>query len=277
MLDGKSSIYRIKVHMKLYSSGLTVIVSTICGLTACSSTQVKSSLPLDLNNTSAIEIAVETDNTNLQADAIKHQAGKNLADWAYPIAPEATLPVSHTMKVLIGTPEHSSTPTGFSFSMGNSDPRAPDFQKADVIPISCRLSAVNQPERSAELNMGFSDSAIIGNNPNLKELADHVSTVCFNLLKEVNWPVKKYDNSVKTGGNSWMPEIRIEQEKPTAAPKAQQPADVPSEPRTVPTAKKESGQEPTPVTKEITKEGRKVYIIHNQGNPITFKFGHERK
>lgn len=263
--------------MKLHSSRLTVIVSTILGLTACSSSQVKSSLPLDLNNTGTIEITVKTDNPNLQADAIKQQACKNLADWAYPIAPEFTLPVSHIMTVLIGTPEHSGTPTGFSFSMGNSDPRALDFQKADVLPISCRLSAVNQPERNAELNMGFNDSATIGNNPNLKELADHVSTVCFNLLKEVNWPVKKHENSVKSGGNSWMPEIRIEQEKPTAPSKTQQPSDAPAEPRTVSAPKTESGQESTPATKEITKEGRKVYIIHNQGNPIIFKFGHERK
>ncbi len=263
--------------MKLHGGRLSLIISTICGLTACSSPQVKSSLPLDLSNTNAIEISVKTDNPALQADAIKQQAGKNLADWAYPIAPEAAMPISHTITVLIGTPEHGSTPTGFSFSMGNSDPRAVDFQKADVLPISCRLNAVNQPERSAELNMGFNDSAVIGPNPNLKELADHVSTVCFNLLKEVNWPAKKPENSVKTGGNSWMPEIRIEQEKPISEPKAPQPADAPAESPTAPAPKTQSGQEPTPVTKEITKEGRKVYIIHNQGNPITFKFGHERK
>lgn len=264
--------------MKLSSSRLTVIVFTICGLTGCSSNQVKSSLPLDLKNTNAIEITVETDNPNLQAGAIKKQAGKNLADWSYPIAPDATSPVSHNMTVLIGTPGNGSTPAGFSFSMGNSDPRALDFQKADVLTITCQLSPINQPERSAELKMGFSDSAVMGPNPNLKELADHVSTVCFNLLKEVNWPVKKNDNSVKSGGNSWMPEIRIEQEKPDPAAeiKSKPSADAPAEP-VVSVPKAQAEQESKPVTKEITKEGRKVYIIHNQGNPITFKFGHDRK
>jgi hypothetical protein len=264
--------------MKLHSCGLTVVVSTICGLTACSSPQVKSSLPLDLTNPSAIELAVDTDNPNLQADTIKQQTRKNLADWAYPIAPGVALPVSHTMTVLIGTPAHGSTPTGFSFSMGNSDPRALDFQKTEVLPITCRLSSVKQTEQSAELNMGFSDSAVVGTSPDVKSLADHVSTVCFNLLKEVNWPVKAKSDESKSGGNSWMPEIRIEQEtEPVTGTKAKPTAYSFIKPPVDPAPKIQSEQESRSVTKEIIKEGRKVYIIHNQGNPITFKFGHERK
>jgi hypothetical protein len=177
----------------------------------------------------------------------------------------------------IGNVEHGSTPAGFSFSMGNSDPRALDFQKADVLPITCRLSSVEDDAQSAELNMGFADSAVTGANPDVKALSDHVSTVCFNLLQEIKWPVKTSSADTKSVNPSWMPEIRIETETEggaspilpipaeTAAPKSEslQPEAEPAEPKAV--------------TREITKEGRKVYIIHNQGNPVIFKFGHERK
>lgn len=265
--------------MNRVNGRLSVIVSAICGLSACASSQVKTGLPLELSNAGGIEISVKADNSNLQTDTIKQQIGKNLADWAYPIAPQIKLPTSHTMTILIGTPEHSSTPAGFSFSLGNSDPRALDFQKANVVPITCRLTALNQLEQSAELNMGFSDSAVIGSNPNLNDLADHASTVCFNLLKEVNWPVKTKADKIKPNTNSWMPEIRIEQEQPAAETTIKPATDSTVEPSTAPVQKTQEKPEAKsrPVTKEINKEGRKVYIIHNQGNPVTFKFGHERK
>lgn len=265
--------------MNRVNGRLSVIVSAICGLSACASSQVKTGLPLELSNASGIELSVEADNPTLQTDTIKQQVGKNLADWAYPIAPKIKLPASHTMTILIGTPEHGSTPAGFSFSLGNSDPRALGFQKADVVPITCQLTALNQLEQSAELNMGFSDSAVIGSNPNLNELADHASTVCFNLLKEVNWPVNNNANDVKPSKNSWMPEIRIEQEQSAGVTEVKPAAKHSVEPATVPVQETQKKQEleSSPVTKEINKEGRKVYIIHNQGNPITFKFGHERK
>lgn len=258
---------------------LSVIVSAICGLSACATSQVKTGLPLELSNASGIELSVEADNSILQTDTLKQQVGKNLADWAYPIAPQIKLPASHTITILIGTPERGSTPTGFSFSLGNSDPRALDFQKADVVPITCRLTALNQLEQSAELNMGFSDSAVIGTNPNLNELADHASTVCFNLLKEVNWPINNNANDVKPSKNSWMPEIRIEQEQPASETPTKPAFDAPlgSSTTHLPETQENQEVESKPITKEINKEGRKVYIIHNQGNPVTFKFGHERK
>jgi hypothetical protein len=266
-----------KDQMKLNSGRLSLIAIVMGGISACASNQIKSGLPLDLRTPGAIAISVEADEPASVEDSVKQQVGKNLAQWSYPIAPEATLPVSHAMTVHIGAPEHGSTPAGFSFSMGNSDPRALEFQKAEVVPITCRLSAVNKPEASAELAMGFSDSAITGAHPDPDELADHASTVCFNLLKEVNWPVKIRPDENKPGTNSWMPEIRIEQEEAVTDTTAKPTTDAPTEPSAVsePTAQPEP--EAKPVTKEINKEGRKVYIIHNQGNPITFKFGHERK
>lgn len=253
---------------------LIVVGYLSCLLAGCGTGQVKSYQTLDVSTPGSIEIAIETEDDSLQIDVIKQQVGKNLADWDYPISAINNKPASHQLTALVGKVEYGSTPAGFSFSVGNSDPRALNFQKANVLPITCKLNPIKQPQQSAELNMGFSDSEVTGPTPNIKELTDHISTVCFNLLQEVNWPLEKSEGKQQSKASSWMPEIRIEteQEAPLAtsptspASKQALPASTPAEPGAA-----------KPITKEITKEGRKVYIIHNQGNPIIFKFGHERK
>jgi hypothetical protein len=243
-------------------------------VTACSTGQVKSSQAIDLSNPSQIKIEIATYNDSARTNSLEDQVAKNLQTWHFPVTHESTLPASHLLTVLIGVVEHGSTPAGFSFSPGNSDPRALEFQKADVLPITCRLTPTNHPDQSAELNMGFSDSLVNGPKPNLTALSDHISTVCFNLLREIVWPIKQPKGEVIAGGNSWMPEIRIETEEE---------AEKIVSPKSTETTKVEAAQpiekrEPSkPVTKEIIKEGRKVYIIHNHGNPITFKFGNDRK
>lgn len=273
---------------------LLCLLAIIFGLSACGINPVKSNLPLDLTQTGSIEIAIENDNATLDADAIKTLTSKNLSDWHYPIAPTATTPITHRMTAEIGKPEHGNTPTGFSFSIGNSDPRALDFQKANVLPITCKLESVQHAAQRAEINMGFADSAVTGANPNTKELTDHVSTVCFNLLQEIKWPLPKAAENSTSVSPSWMPEIRIETEtepEVSPSPASSQPEAVTNPSTSSATSQPEStsetqapsdstssdNDEPKAVAKEITKEGRKVYIIHNKGNPIIFKFGHERK
>lgn len=265
--------------MKSRNRDMLLPLCLVAGLSACGVNPVKSTLPLDLSQPGDIGIKMTTANDHVDTSAIMQQVGKNLSGWRYPIAPVAGAPVSHTMTVDIGNVEHGSTPTGFSFTMGNSDPRALDFQKADVLPVTCKLSSVQNETQSAELNMGFADSAVTGEHPDVKALSDHVSTVCFNLLQELKWPVKTGAGETSTQESpSWMPEIRIETEAETAPAITASPESAPNtaaESRQKPAVNDE--QKPKSVTKEITREGRKVYIIHNQGNPITFKFGHERK
>lgn len=263
--------------MKVVNRKSVVIFATMTGLTACSTGHVRSTEPLDLSEPSSIGITIETDNPNLQTNIIQQNVGKNLADWDYPIATTINLPISHKLNVLVGTAERGSTPAGFSFSIGNSDPRALDFQKADILPITCKLSPVNQPKSSVELSMGFSDSEVNGPTPNLDELANHISTVCFNLLQEVNWPVEQKHNEPNPARNSWLPEIRIEQEAPESELKALPHTDSAAVPGNDAVPQNQNRQKVRQITKEISKEGRKVYIIHNQSHPITFKFGHERK
>ena len=255
----------------------------------CSTGQVKTAQPIDLSSPGNIAVKIEAKNEGYRTEGLAEQVEKNLQAWHYPVVKASDHAVSHVLTAQIGNVEHGSTPTGFSFSPGNSDPRALEFQKADVLTITCKLGAVNQPLQSAELSMGFSDSALTKTDPDLNALADHISTVCFNLLEEVNWPVKKNSATASPVGNGWMPEIRIETEEEAAPSHAHEPsqpnptASSPSSPepsgnQTEPAQQPETAAKtPQAVTKEITKEGRKVYIIHNQGNPIIFKFGHERK
>jgi hypothetical protein len=263
--------------MKSRNRDMLLTIGLVAGLSACGVNPVKSTLPLDLSQPGGIGIKMTTDNGNIDTGAIMQQVGKNLSVWSYPIAPMVAAPVSHTMTAVIGNVEHSSTPAGFSFSMGNSDPRALDFQKADVLPITCKLSSVQNEAQSAELNMGFADSAVTGARPDVKALSDHASTVCFNLLQEINWPVKTSSADTKSVNPSWMPEIRIETEtEDGASPILPSPAET-SAPKSESEQPETKPAESKAVTKEITKEGRKIYIIHNQGNPVIFKFGHERK
>ena len=254
---------------------LLVVAYLASLLAGCGTGQVKSTQTLDLSKPDSIEIAIEIEGDSLQINSIKQQVGKNLTDWDYPISGINNKPASHLLTAVVGKVEYGSTPEGFSFSVGNSDPRALDFQKANVLPITCKLNPIKQPQQSAELNMGFSDSEVTRSIPNIKELTDHISTVCFNLLQEVNWPVEKSEGKQQSKASSWMPEIRIETEN--EAPLATSPTSPSSEPASPVAPPSEPGASPKPITKEITKEGRKVYIIHNQGNPIIFKFGHERK
>ena len=272
-----NNFYGSENRCEMVSAGfkLLVVAYLICGLTACGTGQVKSIQTLDLSSPGSIQIAIEIDNDSLQLDEVKQQVGKNLADWDYPISALDNKPASHLLSALVGKAEYGSTPAGFSFSVGNSDPRALDFQKANVLPITCRLSPINRPEQSAELNMGFSDSEVIGPTFDIKALTDHISTVCFNLLQEVNWPVDTSESKHQPKATSWMPEIRIETEPEAMPPTNQKSSVAEQNPPALPSAG--SGETPKPITKEINKAGRKVYIIHNQGNPIIFKFGHERK
>ncbi len=182
------------------------------------------------------------------------QINKNLSDWGYPMAAKQSQNISHTLTAEIGLTEHTETPTGFSFSSGNSDPRSLEFQKANVIPISCELASIATPEKTAYLKLGFAVDDLVTGQMKMSEnkWVDHISTVCFNLLSELNWPERQSLPSNSKPG--WIPEVRIET--------------VPASTNTPTTQSKDT------VIREDT--GRKQIIIHNQGTPLILHLGHER-
>lgn len=188
--------------------------------------------------------------------AMAEQVAKNLGTWGYPVEADSGkggVDYSHVMEAKVGAITHKSTPTGFSFTMGNSDPRALDFQKADALPVDCELRTVGSPKDKASLYMDFvageklknagdaakSDPAIIGT------YVEHIATVCFNLLEDLNvrkaQPKPKPGETAATGTMpTWMPEVRIEvRDKPAGdglAVPAPAPAKAPAAPAVAPAA-----------------------------------------
>ncbi len=221
-------------------------------LSACSPGLEKKPMQLDTASIERIEFKIgavkqpSLKSTSARQD-VAVRIGNNLAGWGYPVGAKDKLIFSHTLTAEVGLIEHSGTPPGFSFSSGNSDPRAIDFQKAKVLPIGCELASIAQPTRTSYLHMDF----VAGNAVGEAQLVDHISTVCFNLLNELNWPDKTQSEPASSLKPSWMPEVRIETvTRPAEAEKADAPVKA--------------------------DEGRKQIIIHNQGTPVILKFGHER-
>jgi len=222
-------------------------------LTACVSGLEKKPVQIDTASIKQIEFKIGTVKqaslkTVLAQQDAAARISQNLAGWGYPVGGAKDDQVfSHTLTAEIGLVEHSQTPPGFSFSSGNSDPRAIDFQKTDALPVGCELTSIAQPAQTTYLSMDF----VAGNATTEAQLIDHISTVCFNLLSELNWQDKAQNQPPSSIKPSWIPEVRIE---------------------TVTTPDK-AGKADAPGKGD---EGRKQIIIHNQGSPVILKFGHER-
>lgn len=198
----------------------------------------------------------------LQPQAIASQITENLAQWGYNIGSDNSDDYSHSVSIEIGSIKHASTPAGFSFSSGNSTPRSPNFQKADVLPMRCFLTPRNEPSKSAELEvvvnaddyLRYADKA--GQQQKLiKLLVNDLSTACFNLLDKLKVKTQTSEKQTKSGKPSWIPTIRVEVANDDESSSL--------------VTNDNEGQ-------KITEEPKKHIIIHNQGKPVIFKFGHER-
>lgn len=236
-------------------------VAIVCALTACAPGLEKKQVPFDTALIKGIEFKLGKIKPSLLTSTMPQQemvarVSGNLADWGYPIGKKGN---SHTLTAEVGSIKLSETPPGFSFSFGNSDPRAIDFQKADVLPISCELTSIAHPEQMTYLHMDFATGDFItqktGPSISADKLIDHISTVCFNLLNELDWPDKTQNQPSSNLKPGWMPEVRIETvTSPIDAEKA------------AVSGKIVTGND----------EGRKQIVIQNQGSPVIFKFGHDR-
>ncbi|NOU12541.1 MAG: hypothetical protein HOO92_01050 [Methylococcaceae bacterium] len=194
----------------------------------------------------------------LPLQQILERVSKNLSEWHYPVSVSG-LAYSHSLKATLGAIANQATPVGFSFTSGNSDPRASGFQKADVLPISCQLISTDGSTVFAEHHTTFSVhelSSDSSQNKRVDKLVDHLSTACFTLLDDLKLPVaadkKSESTSFKPG---WMPEVRVEV-------------------REVPAKVDAHGVAPPDA---VADEPKKEIIIHNQGTPMIFQFGHERR
>ncbi|MGI9213399.1 MAG: hypothetical protein ACR2HF_13085 [Methylococcaceae bacterium] len=198
---------------------------------------------------------------------------RNLQSWNYPVASETQeldASPTHILSAAVGRVEQSSTPAGLSFSMGSSDPRAPDFQKATVVPVVCTLRSADKPDESAALTMRFTSNP---DRPDSRAaLINHISTACYNLLSDLRIPRKSKTGTPSTTVPSWMPEVRIEiKEQPKTSPQ-RTPATLPD-----PAPVDEPASPASLQTEQTSPEGRKQMIIHNQGTPVILEFGYDRK
>jgi hypothetical protein len=248
----------------------------LLGIAACATNSLKKQQAFDFSSPGRIELQITANDPSLSIETTRLEVSKNLATWDYPVGAKEGESFSHVLKATVGSVEYADTPTGFSFSSGNSDPRAMGFQKTFVLPITCQLSSIAHHEQSGELKLGFSTDETSKIFLGSDKLADHISTVCFNLLTELKWPIKPKQNTdtttIKTP--SWMPEIRIESKEVPVAPvnKATRPDDNKASPVN---SNDNEGVEAKTIAP--TTEHRKQIIIYNQGSPVILELGHERK
>lgn len=230
---------------------------SLCLLIGCATEKIRQHQPFDFSTVGQLKLELDGIDHDLNPEEISKQVADNLLSWNYPIGKGDSEAFSHKLIVKVGDVAYGSTPAGFSFSSGNSDPRALDFQKTDVLPISCQLTSLTHPDQTTELTMGFTAKQSKLLPLGKDKLADRISTVCFNLLHEIKWPLQN-DQSQATSSTSktpsWMPEVRIEEAKPAPNTKTPSPGS-------------------TVLPEE---EPKRDLIIHNQGNPVIFHWGQER-
>jgi len=237
-----------------------LLVFTLAGLPVVAAEQPP--VNLDKTTMTAIEFVLAEDHLEqfgfrLPLQKIIETVSNNLAEWQYPVKLPGSS-YSHKLEATLGQIANQATPVGFSFSSGNSDPRAAGFQKADVLPISCRLSDIASGMVLLKMESTFSTHQLdreAGEAKITDKLIDQISTACLDVLEKA--PTSKAENRHKTTlfKPKWMPDVRVEvREVPVKvdANGVAQPAAVADEPK-----------------KEI--------IIHNQGTPVIFQFGHERR
>ena len=298
--------YQTHKHQLCKALSLSIMLFISAG---CSSTSEKQVDVLDPDQVSAMLFRVENaselfKNNTLPKEKISSQVTANLSESGYSLIKQENNVYSHDLTVQIGSVKHSSTPVGFSFNAGNSDPRALDFQKADVLPMTCSLMSRHQPEQHADLTMDFVAKRYLSDiaqssedNIVVEKLVNDISTVCFNLLSNLQVKRQSTHQSNETIKSGWMPDIVIRNVPEPAAETAtvtkikaesqteniQNTTDLPVKViQPVETKQSVDDQQPVEVKKTVTvksskKESRKQLIINNQGSPLTIQFGHERK
>ncbi len=295
------------MNYQRYLNPLRTLVALLPGLiliTGCSSNPEKQYDELDPALVTSMKVRIQQASgqfkTKFENVNFSSHVSDNLSQAGYPLSKDDENNYSHQLDIRIGEVKLSSTPAGFSFNAGNSDPRALDFQKADVLPLTCQLISKDQPQQRVELTMDFTakhylaDIKKINANSKISEqLVNDMSTVCYNLLSNLN--VNRQLQSTKNEASEpnvttktkpkWMPEyeIRTIEETPIKTGTKQQAQTIQAvknsddDPEVSPKTKK-----PVETTKSVNvKSGknkqRKQLIIHNQGSPVTIDFGFERK
>lgn len=253
--------------------------NTICLLiyTSLASSNVLATNVGSYDKSSITAIDFNLDNENMQQfgtvqskNQIAERVIKNLVEWHFPVKPSDSH-YSHTLTAKLGSITHQNTPVGFSFSQGNADPRSPEFQKADVLPISCSLIKIGANQTGIEHRITFSTQGLFSNINQAQvvdKLVDQITTTCFNLLDDLKIPVANNPIDTINFKPSWMPSVQIVV-KPI---QKLSPDTINAEKSGTNNSSSNAANEANEAEPEIDKE----LIINNQGSPLTIHMGHER-
>jgi len=208
-----------------------------------------------------IEMLVEEDNlqsitTQVSAVQLAERVRANLQEWQFPLTGNG--PYQYRLVAQVGKVAKGETPVGFSFSSGNSDPRAVDFQKAVVLPIHCKLVSADSAALLSQRQSTFSAEPLThaaATAAVVDKLVDQISTVCLDTLEHTDLPKTTPRLKAAIFKPKWMPDVRVEM--------MEQPA----------TDNEKLGGKVNAADEEV----KKSVIIHNQGTPLILNLGHERR
>ena len=241
-------------------------IRLIAGLCWLAASQIRpasaEATPAAVKAEPAIEFLLADDNLRqfgfvIEAATIAERVRTNLAEWEFPLKPEG--PYSQRLQARLGKIARRETPVGFSFSRGNSDPRAAEFQRADVLPVTCALRDAGSQAVLIERESTFSAHALdkdVLPERIVDKLVDQIGTACLDVLENAPQPKTAARTKTALFKPKWMPDVRVEV-------------------REIPAAASGSGGSAQPAA--VGDEPKKEVIIHNQGTPVIFTFGHERK
>ncbi len=247
--------------------GRILLVLAAYGLSGNECLLAGDSAGIDKASVRNIEFTLDDDGLDqfdvaLNKTELAAQIAKNLADANFQVNKAGENAFSHTLDAKVSRIEHQDTPSGFSFSIGDSDPRGEDFQKADVITVECTLTANRNAREIVKEIMEFSANrlkTLKDKNKISDVLTDYISAACYDLLEDLaldESPETQADGGVTVKRPRWMPNIRVE---------------IKNEPEPAAGTTGEKSGNP-----EKAEEPRKKMIIHNQGTPVIIKFGHDR-
>lgn len=238
-----------------------IVMTGIIGMTSV--TTEAANIEIEKAAITGIKFDLDDDNLSqfgysLSKQRIAEQVSKNLIEQKFPITLTDSN-TTHTLKAKLDKIDYQKPPVGLSFSNGNADPRSADFQKTEVLPITCQLNKIGSNTALIERKMTFSSQSFFSHsNPSqlLENLADQISTTCFNLLDELKLANPDKKTNITLSKPAWMPSVQVV---------------VKSIPVTINSAPSINHNS------EIIDSGDKEMIINNQGSPLTLHMGVDRR
>jgi len=238
-----------------------IVITCITGMSSITAEAAN----IDVEKLSITGIKFELANDNLaqfgfslSKQQIAEKVSKNLAEQQFPIT-QTDSNSSHSLKARLDKIDYQKPPIGLSFSTGNADPRSADFQKTEVLPITCQLNKIGSNIVLIERTMTFSTQSFFShsNQSQLSEkLIDQISTVCFNLLDELKLPSPEKKANITLSKPTWMPSVQVVVKS------------IPVPVNSVPTINSHS---------LANDSDDKEIIINNQGSQLTLHMGVDRR